>query len=65
MYSAKVLDGAPGVHNGAMLKTPTADQHELEMVTLESWVPADHLVRKIAAAIERKPPISGKTLVSG
>lgn len=35
-----------------MLKTPTAYQHELEMVTLESLVPADHLVRKIAAAID-------------
>lgn len=35
-----------------MLKTPTAYPHELEMVTLESLVPADHLVRKIAAAID-------------
>nr|WP_321303078.1 IS1182 family transposase [Alcaligenes faecalis] len=35
-----------------MLKSPTAYQHELEMVTLESLVPADHLVRKIAAAID-------------
>lgn len=35
-----------------MLKAPTAYQHELEMVTLESLVPADHLVRKIAAAID-------------
>lgn len=35
-----------------MLKTPTAYQHELEMVTLESLVPNDHLVRKIAAAID-------------
>jgi transposase len=30
-----------------MLKTPTSYQHELEMVTLETLVPADHLVRKI------------------
>jgi len=37
---------------GVMLKTPPAYQHELEMVTLESLVPADHLVRKIAAAID-------------
>src|SRR5450830_1515032 len=35
-----------------MLKTPTSYQHELEMVTLESLVPADHLVRKIAKAID-------------
>lgn len=35
-----------------MLKAPTAYQHELEMVTLESLVPADHLVRKIAGAID-------------
>ncbi|WP_249417748.1 IS1182 family transposase [Pusillimonas minor] len=35
-----------------MLKEPTAYQHELEMVTLESLVPRDHLVRKIDAAID-------------
>ncbi|MEJ5153604.1 IS1182 family transposase [Comamonas sp. MYb396] len=35
-----------------MLKEPSAYQHELEMVTLESLVPADHLVRKIEAAID-------------
>lgn len=35
-----------------MLKTPTSYQHELEMVTLETLVPADHLVRKIAKAID-------------
>jgi transposase len=35
-----------------MLKDPTPYQHELEMVTLESLVPADHLVRKIEAAID-------------
>ncbi|MBV6305394.1 IS1182 family transposase [Candidimonas humi] len=35
-----------------MLRAPTAYQHELEMVTLESLVPSDHLVRKIAAAID-------------
>ena len=35
-----------------MLKTPTCSQQELEMVTLESLVPTDHLVRKIAAAID-------------
>lgn len=35
-----------------MLREPTAYQHELEMVTLESLVPADHLVRKVDAAID-------------
>ena len=35
-----------------MLRTPCPVQHELEMVTLESLVPADHLLRKIASAID-------------
>jgi len=35
-----------------MLKTPTARQTELEMVTLESLVPADHLLRRIDAVID-------------
>lgn len=35
-----------------MLKEPTAYQRELKMVALESLVPADHLVRKIDAAID-------------
>ena len=35
-----------------LLKTATFYQHELEMVTLETLVPADHLVRKIAKAID-------------
>ena len=35
-----------------MLKRPTARQSELEMVTLESLVPVDHLLRKIDAAID-------------
>ena len=35
-----------------MLKDPSAYQHELEMVTLESLVPAEHLVRKIDKAID-------------
>lgn len=35
-----------------MLKTPAPYQHELEMVTLESLVPADHLLRKIDAAVD-------------
>lgn len=35
-----------------MLKRPTARQIELEMVTLESLVPAEHLLRKIDAAID-------------
>lgn len=36
----------------SMLKTPTPHQHALEMVTLEELVPADHLLRKIAGAID-------------
>jgi transposase len=35
-----------------MLKIPAPYQHELEMVTLESLVPGDHLLRKIAAAVD-------------
>ena len=35
-----------------MLKTPSPHQHALEMVTLEELVPADHLLRKIAGAID-------------
>jgi len=35
-----------------MLKTPTAWQTELEMVTLESLIPTDHLLRKIDAVID-------------
>ncbi len=35
-----------------MLKKPTAHQTELEMVTLESLVPADHLLRKVDTAID-------------
>jgi transposase len=35
-----------------MLKEPGAHQHALEMVTLESLVPADHLLRHIDASIE-------------
>ncbi|MCK0143943.1 IS1182 family transposase [Aliiroseovarius sp. F20344] len=35
-----------------MLKRLTARQTELEMVTLESLVPADHLLRKVEAAID-------------
>ncbi|WP_246165072.1 IS1182 family transposase [Pigmentiphaga aceris] len=35
-----------------MLRAPIPHQHELEMVTLESLVPADHLLRKIAAAVD-------------
>lgn len=35
-----------------MLRMPTPLQHELEMVTLESLVPSDHLLRKIAGAID-------------
>lgn len=38
--------------NGGMLKTPTPAQQELEMVTLEELVPADHLLRKIDAAVD-------------
>ena len=35
-----------------MLKKPSAQQTELEMVTLESLVPLDHLLRKIDAVID-------------
>ncbi len=35
-----------------MLKEPVAHQHALEMVTLESLVPEDHLLRQIDACIE-------------
>ena len=35
-----------------MLKTPTPQQYQLEMVTLEELVPKDHLVRKVDAAID-------------
>lgn len=35
-----------------MLRTPTAAQHELEMVTLEQLVPKDHLLRLIDRHIE-------------
>jgi len=35
-----------------MLKEPGAHQHALEMVTLKSLVPADHLLRQIDALIE-------------
>lgn len=37
---------------GAMLKTPTPAQHELEVVTLEELVPKDHLLLKIEAAVD-------------
>lgn len=35
-----------------MLKTPSPKQHQLEMVTLEGLVPADHLLRKIDRYID-------------
>ena len=35
-----------------MLKKPTSHQTELERVALESLVPADHLLRKVDAAID-------------
>ena len=35
-----------------MLKKPSPQQTELEMVTLEELVPADHLLRKIDAVID-------------
>ena len=35
-----------------MLKEPGAHQHALEMVTLESLVPSDHLLRQIDACID-------------
>ena len=35
-----------------MIRKPTAQQTALEMVTLDSLVPQDHLVRKIDAVID-------------
>ncbi|EQB3323289.1 IS1182 family transposase [Klebsiella variicola] len=35
-----------------MLKAPSPQQYQLEMVTLEELVPKDHLVRKVDAAID-------------
>ncbi|MGG6899027.1 IS5/IS1182 family transposase, partial [Rhizobium sp. BR 315] len=35
-----------------MLKKPAAEQTGLEMVTLDSLVPRDHLLRKIDAVID-------------
>lgn len=35
-----------------MLKEPSPQQYQIEMVTLEELVPKDHLVRKIDAAID-------------
>lgn len=35
-----------------MLKTPTPQQHELEMVTLDQLVPANHLVRQLDKYID-------------
>ena len=35
-----------------MLKQPEVPQQELELVTIESLVPGDHLLRKIEAAID-------------
>jgi transposase len=35
-----------------MLKKPEVGQQELELVTIESLVPADHLLRKIDAVVE-------------
>lgn len=35
-----------------MLRKPTTQQCELEMVTLEELVPKDHLVRKIDKAVD-------------
>ena len=35
-----------------MLKEPEVPQQEMELVSIESLVPADHLLRKIEAAID-------------
>ena len=35
-----------------MLKNPPSPQYELEMISLEQPVPKDHLVRKVAKAID-------------
>lgn len=34
------------------LKNPPSPQYELEMISLEQLVPKDHLVRKVAKAID-------------
>jgi hypothetical protein len=43
--------GALCFYNG-MLREPEVRQQEMELVTIESLVPADHLLRKIDAAID-------------
>lgn len=35
-----------------MFKNPQSLQYELEMISLEQLVPQDHLVRKVAKAID-------------
>lgn len=35
-----------------MLKQPEVAQQEMELVTIESLVPSDHLLRKIDAAVD-------------
>jgi len=35
-----------------MLKQPSPQQYQLEMVTLEELVPKDHLVRKVDADVD-------------
>jgi transposase len=35
-----------------MLKNPEAQQQELELVSIETLVPKNHLLRKIAAAVD-------------
>jgi hypothetical protein len=35
-----------------MFRDPDVQQHEMEMVTVESLVPADHLLRRIDAAVD-------------
>lgn len=36
----------------ATLRAPEAQQHEMELVTIESLVPPDHLLRRIDAVID-------------
>ena len=37
-----------------MLKNPPSPQYEFEMISLEQLVPQNHLIRKVAKAIDFK-----------
>ena len=50
-YKALVFHGGFVLLWG-MLREREGQQHEMEMVTIESLVPADHLLRRIDASID-------------